>query len=161
VPWFTYAEEETVMPNPSDIDATAPVIARHGVDIAARLEVAWRLHTDVDRWPEWQTEISDARAESAFVPGSDFTWTSYGFTVTSTIYEVDDGSRTLWGGTADGITGVHEWIFRATPNGVRVETNESFAGEPVRADAGAMQTMLDTSLSAWLDHLKVAAESRA
>ena len=57
------------------------------------------------------------------------------------------------------ITGIHEWIFKETPTGVRVETNESFAGEPVKADANAMQAMLDTSLSSWLGHLKMAAES--
>ena len=53
----------------------------------------------------------------------------------------------LWGGTAGGITGVH------------VETNESFAGEPVEADTAGMQAMLDGSLVAWLGHLKTAAES--
>ena len=149
------------MPNPSDIDISAPVVARHSVEIAAPIETVWRLHTDVNRWPEWQTDITEADADGAFLPGVAFTWTSYGFTVTSTIYEVHEGSRVLWGGTADGITGVHEWIFQETPTGVRVETNESFAGEPVQADAGAMQTMLDTSLSSWLDHLKLAAESLA
>jgi hypothetical protein len=35
---------------------------------------------------------------------------------------------------------------------------ESFAGEPVEADATSMQTMLDASLAAWLGHLKAAAE---
>ena len=85
---------------------------------------------------------------------------SFGFTVTSTIYEVVECSRVLWGGTADGITGVHEWIFRETPaGGVLVTTNESFAGDPVAADAAGMQSILDGSLSSWLHHLKVAAES--
>jgi uncharacterized protein YndB with AHSA1/START domain len=149
------------VPNPSNIDTAAPVIARHGTDIDAPLETVWRLHTDVNGWPEWQTDITEAQADRAFVPGASFTWTSYGFTVTSTIYEVDEGARVLWGGTADGITGVHEWIFRETPTGVRVETNESFAGEPVEADADAMQNMLDGSLSSWLEHLKVAAESQS
>ena len=149
------------MPNPSDIDSTAPVIARHGVDIAAPVEAVWLLHTDVNRWPEWQTDITAAHAEGAFVPGAAFTWTSYGFTVTSTIYEVKERSRVLWGGTADGISGVHEWTFQETPTGVRVQTNESFAGEPVKADASAMQALLDGSLSSWLGHLKAAAESAA
>jgi len=44
---------------------------------------------------------------------------------------------------------------------VRVETNESFAGEPVKADASTMQAMLDGSLTSWLGHLKVAAEAAA
>jgi hypothetical protein len=80
--------------------------------------------------------------------------------VTSTIYEVVPRSRILWGGTASGINGVHEWLFETTPGGVRVTTNESFAGEPVDADKDGMQTALDGSLGTWLAHLKAAAESR-
>ena len=79
--------------------------------------------------------------------------------MTSTIYEVVPESRILWGGTAGGITGVHEWLFEQTPDGVRVTTNESFAGEPVEADTDGMQTALEGSLRAWLAHLKEAAES--
>jgi hypothetical protein len=67
----------------------------------------------------------------------------------------------LWAGSAGGITGVHEWIFTESEGGVHVATNESFAGEPVRADAAGMQSLLDTSLVSWLGHLKRAAESRA
>ena len=81
--------------------------------------------------------------------------------MTSTIYEVADGSRVLWGGIAGGITGIHEWKFAETENGVHVTTNESFAGEPVEADPTSMQSMLDASLVAWLGHLKAAAESSA
>jgi uncharacterized membrane protein len=148
------------MNNPTGIDTAAPVVARHNVDIDAPLSTIWHLHTDVNNWPQWQTDITSAHAESPFAPGASFTWTSFGFTVTSTIYEVVECSRVLWGGTADGITGVHEWIFRETPaGGVLVTTNESFAGDPVAADAAGMQSILDGSLSSWLHHLKVAAES--
>jgi hypothetical protein len=117
------------------------------------------LHTDVAAWPEWQKEITEARIEGAFEPGTSFDWISYDFPVTSTIYDVKDRSRSLWGGTAQGITGIHEWLFTETPTGVHVETNESFAGEPVEADVATMQSMLDGSLAAWLGHLKSAAES--
>jgi hypothetical protein len=149
------------MCDPTGIDTSAPVVARHSVDIAAPLETVLGLHTDVNRWPERQTDITATHSGGTFLPGAAFTWTSYGFTVTSTIFEVKARSRVLWGGTADGITGVHEWIFHETPTGARVETNESFAGDPVKADASAMQAMLDGSLSSWLGHLKAAAESAA
>jgi hypothetical protein len=48
-----------------------------------------------------------------------------------------------------------------TPSGVHVTTTESVAGEPVEADTPGMQTLLDTSLIAWLGHRKTAAESPA
>jgi len=38
-------------------------------------------------------------------------------------------------------------------------TNESFSGEPVMADAAGMQSLLDSSLVAWLGHLKETAEN--
>jgi hypothetical protein len=147
------------MSNPTGIDTTAPVVARHDIDIDARLSTIWRLQTDVNNWPQWQTDVTYAHSEKGFEPGNSFTWTSFGFTVTSTIYDVVEGSRSLWGGTAEGITGVHEWMFCETPAGAQVVTNESFAGDPVAADPAGMQSILDGSLSSWLHHLKVAAES--
>jgi len=49
--------------------------------------------------------------------------------------------------------------FEETGDGVRVTTNESFAGDPVNADVAGIQAQLDASLIAWLEHLKSAAES--
>jgi len=149
------------MTTPTDIDRSAPVIARHEIDINAPLDTVWRLQTDVNNWPAWQTDITAAHIDRAFQPGASFEWTSYGFTVVSTIYAVAEGARVLWGGTAGGITGVHEWVFSKTPAGVHVATNESFAGEPVEADVTGIQSALDSSLIAWRAHLKATAESRA
>jgi uncharacterized protein YndB with AHSA1/START domain len=149
------------MSTPTGIDRSAPVIAHHEVDIRAPLDTVWRLHTDVNAWPRWQTDIMAAHLDRVFEPGASFDWTSFGFSVTSTIYDVAERARALWGGTAGGITGVHEWIFTESEGGVHVVTNESFAGEPVRADVAGMQSLLDASLVSWLGHLKTAAESRA
>ena len=146
---------------PTDVDRGAPVIAHHEIDIPAPLETVWALHVDVNAWPTWQTDITAAHLDGSFEPGASFDWTSYGFAVTSTVYDVADRSRVLWGGTAGGITGVHEWIFSETPGGVHVTTDESFAGEPVEADVPGMQSLLDMSLESWLGHLKTAAEARA
>ena len=144
---------------PTGIDSDAPVRAHHEIDINAPLDTIWRLHVDVNNWPTWQTDIT-AHINGAFQPGSSFEWTSYGFTVVSTIYAVAERSRVLWGGTSSGITGVHEWVFSETPTGVHVTTDESFAGGPVETDITGMQSALDSSLAAWLAHLKDAAESK-
>ena len=145
---------------PTSIESDAPVRAHHEIDINAPLDTVWRLHAEVNSWPAWQTDITAARIDGAFQPGTSFEWTSYGFTVISTIYAVAERARVLWGGTSGGITGVHEWVFSQTPAGVHVTTEESFAGEPVQADATGMQSALDGSLVAWLGHLKAAAESK-
>jgi hypothetical protein len=121
--------------------------------------VVWDLHTDVDRWPSWNPEITAAKLDGDYQPGNSFTWTSYGFTVTSTIHDVEDHSRTLWSGAAQGIVGIHEWRFEQTPNGVHVMTDESFAGDPIQADPEMFRTTLDKTLTAWLARLKTQAES--
>ena len=126
-------------------DRNAPVLAHHEIDISAPVSRVWALHQDVNAWPTWQSDITAAQLKGAFAPGESFTWTSFGFTVTSTVYPVQDQSRVLWGGTGDGITGVHEWVFTATPGGTHVETTESFAGAPVEADVAGMQRVLDGS----------------
>jgi Polyketide cyclase / dehydrase and lipid transport len=148
------------MSTPAGVDDDAPVRASHEIDINAPLETVWRLHADVNNWPAWQGAITAARLDGAFEPGASFEWTSYGFTVVSTIYAATECARVLWGGTAGGITGVHEWVFSETPAGVHVTTTESFAGEPVEADVTGMQSALDSSLAAWLGYLRAAAESR-
>ena len=84
---------------------------------------------------------------------------SSGPPVVSTIYAVAERARVLWGGTSGGITGVHEWLFTEIPTGVHATTEESFAGGSVEADIAGMQSVLDTSLSAWLGYLKAAAEA--
>ena len=149
------------MTNPTSVDETAPVLANHEIDINAPLETVWALHVDVSGWTRWNRDMTAAHLDAPFAPGASFDWESYGFPVTSTIYEIEAHQRILWGGTAGGITGLHEWLFTPTQDGVHVATNESFAGEPVEADAAAMQSMLDASLVAWLKSLKAAAESNA
>ena len=145
---------------PTDVDRSAPVLAHHEVEIRASLDAVWQLHIDVNDWSSWQEAITEAHIDGPFEPGNSFDWSSYGFDVTSQIYEVSDRSRTLWGGTAEGITGIHEWVFAETDGGVRVTTTESFAGDPVSSDVAGMQGQLDASLVAWLDYLRPAAESR-
>ncbi|WP_328917636.1 MULTISPECIES: SRPBCC family protein [unclassified Streptomyces] len=149
---------------PTSVDPAAPVLVRHEIDVRAPLETVWRLHADVTGWPAWNPDITSAvptDPEAPFTPGARFTWTSFGFTVTSTVHDVTAPARVLWGGTADGISGVHEWRLTRTAGGVRVVTEESFAGDPVEADPAAMRQALDVSLTSWLSHLKRAAESAA
>ena len=144
---------------PNDIDRSAPVISRETIDVAAPLATAWALHCDVNAWTTWNSDITEARIVGHFAVGNSFNWTSHDFPVTSTIYAVEDHRRILWGGPASGITGIHEWVFEETANGVTITTTESFGGDPVDASVASMQAMLDGSLKSWLSQIKRAAEN--
>jgi hypothetical protein len=146
--------------NPESIDTEAPVVARHSTVIAAPLSVVWQLHADVDTWPTWQHEIDDAHLDGPFAVGATFAWRTHDLSIDSTVYRVEPERRTLWGGPTEGITGIHAWTFTPVPGGVRVDTEESWSGEPVEAATDDMQAGLDAALVAWLAHLAAAAERR-
>ncbi|WP_214319136.1 SRPBCC family protein [Nonomuraea sediminis] len=136
----------------------APVVVSLDIVIDAPLERVWQLHTDVNAWPSWQSDITSASAEGPLVPGAVFHWSTFGLDIASTVQEVEPGVRILWGGPAHGITGLHLWTFREEDGVVHVHTEESWDGEPVRADVEGMQAALEASLTSWLARLKETAE---
>ena len=133
---------------PTSVDASAPVLAHHEIDIQAPVDSVWAIHVDVNGWTSWNPDMTSAHLEGVLEPGVSFDWESYGFPVTSTVYEVDRHHRRA-----------RVALFTPTPGGTHVTTNESFSGEPVRADAAGMQSLLDSSLVAWLGHLKETVEN--
>lgn len=143
----------------TEIDASAPVVVRREIAIDAPLQRVWQLHTDVPSWPRWQPDITAARAAGPLCAGDAFRWSTSGLDIESTVYVIEAPHRILWGGPAHGIIGVHLWTFDATGSSVRVRTEESWDGDPVRADVVGMRAALGESLAAWLAHLKRAAEN--
>lgn len=160
----TYAWRTVGRPDgrPTGIDARAPVVSRHGAVIGAPAETLWRLHSDVEAWPDWHPDIDSVSLDGPFAPGSVFSWSQRGLTIDSTIYRVEPGRHVLWGGPLLGIFGVHSWTFTPVEGGTRVDTDESWDGVPVVAadlvgQEGRLQGFLDGSLEDWLGHLERAA----
>ncbi|MFF4317919.1 SRPBCC family protein [Streptomyces sp. NPDC001568] len=143
------------------IDTTAPVVVSLTTAIEAPLATVWELHTDIDGWPLWNTGIDRARLDGPLAVGAGFTWLTHGLDITSTIRELVPGQRIVWGGTVQGIVGIHVWTFEPSGAGVVVRTEESWSGAPVDAAVDELATALKTSLRDWLDRLKARAEQPA
>jgi uncharacterized protein YndB with AHSA1/START domain len=141
-------------------DRNAPVLVQLERRIAAPLAKVWQIHTDVARWPSWQLDISEAQIDGPFAPGSVIRWQTAGLegVIPSAIEAVEAHARTLWGGSVQGIFGIHEWRFRADADATFVQTQESWSGAPAAADAAGMREALRQSLRRWLDFLSRAAE---
>jgi len=140
------------------INASAPAIAHHEIMINAPLATIWQLLADIDHWSSWYPAVSQATLEGALAPGAVFRWKSGGTAIVSTLQEVAPHHRISWTGKALGTQAIHVWILEPTAEGVLVRTEESFEGWLVNLLKGMMQTMLDKSLQAWLEHLKQQAE---
>ncbi|MEE1821286.1 SRPBCC family protein [Streptomyces sp. BE20] len=143
------------------IDENAPVIVRLAIEIDAPLETVWSLHTGIDDWPVWNTDVDQARLEGPLAEGASFTWRTHGLDITSTVHELVPGTRIAWGGPANGIEGIHVWTFEQTGDRVTVHTEESWSGAPVDAASDQLRHALRTSLEDWLTCLKNRAEKRS
>ncbi|MFJ9818704.1 SRPBCC family protein [Streptomyces sp. NPDC101151] len=143
------------------IDETAPVIVRLSTVIDAPLATVWALHTDIAAWPTWNTDVDRAVLDGPLLPGNSFSWRTHGLDITSTVRELVPGERIVWGGPADGITGVHVWTFEQNDGHVTVHTEESWSGAPVEAAADHLGKALHDSLENWLCRLKAQAEKTA
>jgi len=143
-----------------DIDENAPVITRDEILIDAPLERVWGLHTDISSWSGWLPDIDASTIEGPLAVGTVFRWQTYGLSIESTIQEIDPPRRIVWSGPAQGITAIHVWTMTPSVEGVVVHTEESWEGDPVRAQPKEMQQALDGSLRAWLQSLKDKAETQ-
>lgn len=140
-----------------DIDRSAPVVVELTTTIDATPEALWALHTDVDAWPGWHEGIDKARLSGDFSEGGVIDWETAGMSISSRILEVRPLRRTVWGGPAHGIHGIHVWTFEPAIGGTTVTTLESWAGAPVEADTQGMRAALEGALAAWLEALRTAA----
>ncbi|MFD0168807.1 SRPBCC family protein [Streptomyces decoyicus] len=159
------------------VDPDALVRHRTETVINAPLRTVWKLQTDVERWPSWQTPVETVERldHGPFRKGSAFRWTTpippnpstpvTSLEITSTVQQIKHNSCIRWTGPAIGeglrIDGVHVWNFTKVKGGVRVSTEETHTGAQVEADVPTATKILREGLEAWLRDLKSAAEARA
>ncbi|MEU9484057.1 SRPBCC family protein [Streptomyces decoyicus] len=159
------------------VDPDAVVRHRTETVINAPLSTVWKLQTDVERWPAWQTPIETVERldHGPLRKGSAFRWTTpippnpstpaTSLEITSTVQQIKRNSCIRWTGPAIGeglrIDGVHVWNFTKVKGGVRVSTEETHTGAQAEADVPTATKILREGLEAWLRDLKSAAEARA
>ncbi|MFJ2589071.1 SRPBCC family protein [Streptomyces sp. NPDC087538] len=159
------------------VDPRARVHARTETVIHAPLSTVWKLQTDVERWPSWQTPVKSMERldHGPLRKGSTFRWTTpvppnpstpaTSLDITSTVEQLKRNSCIRWTGPATGeglhIDGVHVWQFTKVDGGVLVRTEETHTGEQVEADVPTATEILREGLDGWLGDLKTTAEARA
>ncbi|MFC9227693.1 SRPBCC family protein [Streptomyces decoyicus] len=159
------------------VDPDALVRHRTETVINAPLRTVWKLQTDVERWPSWQTPVETVERldHGPLRKGSAFRWTTpippnpstpaTSLEITSTVQQIKRNACIRWTGPAIGeglrIDGVHVWNFTKVKGGVRVSTEETHTGAQVEADVPTATKILREGLEAWLRNLKSAAEARA
>jgi uncharacterized protein YndB with AHSA1/START domain len=144
-----------------EIDRGAPVVGAAETSIGAPITTVWRLLSDLERWPEWNRDISMLRLDGPVQAGTTFRWRSGSSRIVSCLEEVEAPHRIAWTGRTMGIRAVHVFELEEADRVTRVRTEESFEGLVARAMRRALRKRLARDLAEGLGALKIEAERQA
>ncbi|SHF56993.1 SRPBCC family protein [Streptoalloteichus hindustanus] len=172
------AAPESLTCRGAGIDPTAKLHHRTEIFIKAPLSTVWKLHTDLEGWPSWQTPVTSMKRldPGPLRKGSRFQWTTPApptpttpattLVITSAVQQIRHNQCVRWSGPAIGEglridQGIHVWNFVRVRGGVIVRTEESWTGAQIEADPATSIKYLAPGLDAWLAALKTAAEAHS
>ena len=144
-----------------EIDRDAPAVGSSEIEIAAGPDVVWDVLADVERWPDWNSDVKSVSVSEPLAPGVEFTWKSGPATITSTVQSADRPEMLTWTGRATGTRAIHTWRFEDQGGTTSVRTEESMDGWLVRLMRGRVQKVLQAGLDDSVANLKAEAERRA
>jgi uncharacterized membrane protein len=136
------------------IDANAPIRTRQEITIAAPVEKVWTAQADLERWPEWQPDVSSVTLTGELAVESVFRWKAKGVNITSTLGVVEPNRRIGWTGRSIGMRAVHIWAFEPQGDATRVICEESLSGWIPRLMKIFTPDFLEKSMAASLQTLK-------
>jgi uncharacterized protein YndB with AHSA1/START domain len=142
-----------------DVNRKAPVVASAEGMIRAPLDLVWSVQTNIAEWSRWNPDVQSVQIHGPVQPGTEFRWKS-GFSIVSTIQEVEPGRRIVWTGRTLGTRAIHVWAFTRQAGGVWVKTEESFEGLVMVLFGGAVRGTLGSTLRDSLVALKKECERR-
>ncbi len=142
-------------------DPDAPVFVSGSIDVAAPVEVVWRVLTAVEQWPEWNPDVRGAAVNGALAEGTTFQWKAGPGTIKSTFQAVEPMQLLGWTGKTLGIPAVHAYRLRWRDGVTTVTTEESWDGRVARLFRSSFQRTLRKAIDTGLDALKREAERQA
>ena len=142
------------------IDTNAPLFARKELFIEAPVEKVWNIQTDIERWSEWQSDITSATLQGKLAAGTTFKWKASGLSIVSTLHTVNPNHEIGWTGVSLGMFAIHNWTFKEQDNGTLVTTEESLSGWLASLFRMFDKKFLEKSLDASLQKLKTRVDSQ-
>lgn len=115
--------------------------------------------SDIENWPSWNQDITNANLNGKLEAGTTFTWKSGPGTITSTLEAVEKPHLIGWSGKLFGITAVHIWKFDSVKGKTVVTTEESWRGLFATLFKSRSKKTLVKAIDTGLSRLKVAAEN--
>jgi uncharacterized protein YndB with AHSA1/START domain len=141
------------------VDHQAPLVASKEITIAAPVQSVWQVLTDINHWPDWQADVTEARLEGALAAGTSFIWKARGLKISSILQVVEANHQVGWTGDSIGMQAIHIWTMQTQGNATRIKTEESLSGWLTRLLKLFDPQFLEKSLMSSLNVLKTRVES--
>lgn len=140
------------------INKKAPVVQRQEIVIKAPAERVWQVLSDIEDWPQWQSEITEAKLEGGLAEGSVFKWKAGGLSFTSQLHTVQADTALGWTGKTFGASAVHNWWIIPQDESTLVKVEESLQGFFPSLMKGKFNRDLEKGMRKSLEELKAEAE---
>lgn len=138
-------------------DRNAQAYSKEEILIQAPVDKVYRIVTDINHWPEWQSAVSEAELQGILAEGAEFVWKVNGLRIKSRIHTVNEKSELGWTGKMLWIEAVHNWQFFEEGDTTRVRVEESLSGFGSRL----MRKSLSKGMIKNVIELKVFSEKKA
>jgi uncharacterized protein YndB with AHSA1/START domain len=141
-----------------NINENAPVKCSKAIVINATADKVWKVLTDINRWSQWQTEISESKIYGPTVPNTVFNWKTGGAKIQSQIHTVNPFRQFGWTGKAMGMYAIHNWELSEENGTTIVTVEESMEGLVARLLKKSINKNLLKGMIVWLELLKKESE---
>ena len=144
-----------------DINREAPVQGVAEIDVAAPVELVWRVQAEVTSWPRWNPDVKSVELNEPMSVGAHFKWNAGGMNIISRLVAVDPPRQLGWTGRAFGLRARHVWRLVPSEAGTRVRTEESLEGPGASILRIPLRVTLRSALARSVRSLKEESERRA
>lgn len=110
------------------INENAPVVEKQETFIPATPELVWEVISNINQWPEWQSDVTQAELFGELQEGATFKWKAGGIQFKSELHTVIEHHAIGWTGKTFGAKAIHNWYFEEKDGGTMVYVEESLQG---------------------------------
>jgi len=111
-----------------EVDSSAKCFSKEETIINSPVESVFKILSDINNWPEWQSSVTKAQINGSIEPGVEFKWKAGGLKINSKLHTVNANSEIGWTGRIWWIKAVHNWYLSNENNKTKVIVKESLNG---------------------------------
>jgi len=138
-----------------EVNRSAKAYAKATTTIRASVEDVFATLTNINSWPEWQSNVDKAVIDGEVAVGKTFNWKAGGLPIRSKLHTVNPPSELGWTGRIWWITAIHNWTLQEQDGLTVVTVEESLGGFL----SSLMKKTLEQGMIENLKELKAAVEN--